>query len=147
MQKHSCKTYYTIGFEFDEKKNVAVLRDGRDCSPEELGIFDKDEVEKFVVENFGIIPEWRRHHFVLGLNEQYNVDVNEMIRVTLKNLLGKEDKIRQMQKLFSVQTALEIVPYIVAESEEPTQLLSLDDDIIAFLYKSCTAHDLDYYII
>lgn len=83
----------------------------------------------------------------MGLNEQYNVDVNEMIRLTLKNLLGKEDKIREMQKLFSVQTALEIVPYIVAESEEPTQLLSLDDDIIAFLYKSCTAHDLDYYII
>ena len=146
MEKHSCKTYFAVKFNFDSQKNAEIIKDRRACAPEEIGIYNKDEVEKFITCEFGVKPEWRRHHFVLGLNEEYNSDVNEMIRVTLKNLFGKEDKIKEMQKKFSITCVLEIVPQISAASNEPHQYLSPDKDIINFLYNSDTAIDLDYYI-
>lgn len=146
MERRSCKTYFSIGFEFDVRKNAQILKEGRECMPEELGIVNKVEAEKFIIEQLGIIPQWKRHHFVIGFNGEYNVDVNEMLRSTLKDLFGKEQKLREMKERFAVSTTLEIVPHIVANSEEPSQILSLDSDIIAFLYKSGTAVDLDYYV-
>lgn len=38
-------------------------------------------------------------------------------------------------------------PYSVADSDKTDELLSLDDDIIEFLYKSGAKLDLDYYIL
>lgn len=147
MEKNSCKTYFSVNFEFDRQKNAASLKEGRECTPEELGIFNKKEVEKFMKDVFGVKPEWRRHHFVVGCNEKYKTDVNKMIRKTLEKLLGKEDKIKEMQKRFSVTTVLEIVPYIASDCKESPQNLSLDGDIVDFLYNSGTAHDMDYYVI
>jgi len=147
MQKHTCKTYFSVNFEFDRQKNTEFIKRRCDCKPEEIGIFNKEQAEQYIKDNFDVIPEWRRHRFVIGCNENYDVDVNAMLRETLKNLFGKEDKIRDMQKLFGVTATLEIVPYIVAGSEEPNPYLSLDGDIIEFLYKSGTAMDLDYYVI
>ncbi|MDE7379896.1 MAG: hypothetical protein K2N14_02475 [Clostridia bacterium] len=46
MENHSCKTYFAVQLEFDREKNIALLRERRDCTPEEIGIFSKDEVEK-----------------------------------------------------------------------------------------------------
>lgn len=147
MEKHTCKTYFSVNFEFDRQKNAELLKKGRDCAPEEIGIKSKTEAEKFIIDNFSLKPQWERHRFVIGLNEKYDADVNEMIRATLKDLIGKEDKIAEMKEKFSVQTVLEIVPYVAVDSDEPTQNLSLDDDIIDFLYATGTSHDLDYYVI
>lgn len=136
-----------VRFDFDRKKNIESIRNHKPCSPEGLGIFNKDLVEQYIIENFGVTPQWKRHHFILSYNDNYDVDVNHMLRSVCKNLFGKEDKIKEMQEKFSVTTTLEIVPYIVSDSDEPKQILSLDRDIIDFLSLSNTTMDLDYYII
>ncbi len=147
MEKHSCKTYFAVLFKFDIKKNIALLKERDDCLPEEIGILNRNEVEKFIADMFGVKPEWNRHHFVIGFNDDYDVDVNAMLRVTLKDLLGKEDKVKEMCGRFGVTASLEIVPQIAANSEEPKQILSLDKDMTDFLYLSGTLMDLDYYVI
>lgn len=147
MEKHSCKTYFVVYFNFDREKNAALLRERFDCLPEEIGIFNKEEVEKFIIEAFGVHPQWDRHCFIIGYNEMYNVNVNEMLRITLKDLFGKEDKIKELCKKFGVTVMLEIVPYIVGDSEEPCQILSLERDIIEFLYDSGAEMDIDYYVL
>lgn len=147
MEKHECRTYFSLNFDFDIKKNAGLLKKRRDCKPEEIGILNKKEAEGAVIKAFGIIPEWERHRFVLGFNENYNVDVNEMLRVTLKDLFGKEEQIKKLKKEFSLSAILEIVPVIASNSNEPNQYLSLERDIIEFLYKSETDIDLDYYVV
>lgn len=147
MENHSCKTYFAFHFDFDRKKNIELLRNSLDCTPEQIGIFNKDEVEQAIVELLGVKPVWFRHTFEIGRNERYKVYVSDMIRVTLNKLFGKEEQILQIKERFNLTTSLIIVPHIVADSELPNQCLSLDDDIIAFLHKSGTSMDLDYYII
>lgn len=144
--EHSCHTYFAVHFEIDMEKNAEYIRNGIECTPEDLGIFNKNEVEKFIVEQFGVTPVWDRHTFFIGQNANYDVDVNKMIRITLKDLFGKEENLRELRKRFGVETMLEIVPYISVDCEKPTQILSLDRDIIEFLYKSGTEVDLDYYV-
>ncbi len=146
MENPTCKTYFSINFEIDVTKNAALLRQKNDCAPEEIGISNKPEVEQYIKENFGVTPEWNRRSFIIGLNEDYDFDVNVMIRKTLENLLGKEEQINILKTKFSLSTSLEIVPYIVAENPD-RQYLSLDKDILEFLYFTGTVMDLDCYII
>lgn len=131
MEKQSCKTYFVVWTD----------RDGTSAG------HSRDEVGRALTEALGVTPEWHVNGFRIGLNEEYDVDVNNMIRVTLKDLLGKEEWIRDLQTRLGVKTSLEIVPYLVCGSEEPSQYLSLEDDVIEFLYRSHTAMDLDYYIL
>ena len=145
--EHSCKTYLSVNFDFDMQKDIKLLKEHKECMPEEIGIINKAEVEKFINEEFGIIPIWKRHCFVMGFNDKYEADVNEMLRVTLKDLFGKENKIRELQEKFSVDAVLEIVPQIATDSDKPYQLLSIADDVIDFLYKANVTHDMDYYVI
>lgn len=147
MEKHTCKTYFSVNFNFDTNKNETLSKECSDCLPEDIGIFNKTQVEKFIIDNFDVQPKWRRHRFLLDVNEIYSVDVNDMIRITLKNLLGKENKIKELCQSFGVKTSLVVVPYIASETEEAKQNLSLDKDIIDFLYESGTSIDLDYYVI
>ena len=146
METHSCKTYFAIGLEFDKRKNAALLKERRDCLPEEIGILNKDEVERAIVTRLSVTPVWRRHSFEIGLNETYCADVNEMIRVTLKDLFGKEERLKKLQEEFSASMVLEIVPCIESGSADPKPVLSLGQDIIAFLYESGAEVDIDYYV-
>ena len=147
METHTCKTYFTVNFEFDLKKNAELIRKGTPCVPEDLGIFTKDEAEKFLRERLGVDPVWKRHHFEIGRNETYRADINEMIRITLKDLFGKEALLKELQQTFGVTTSLVLVPYIASESEETHRNLSPDRDVIAFLFESNTMHDMDYFIL
>ncbi len=106
MEKHSCKTYFSVGFEFDSVKNAALLKERRECSPEEIGIFNKDEVEKYIVDNLSVTPEWDRHRFIIGSNTTFCSNVNEMLAATLKDLFGKEGKLKGRQRAFSVTGTL-----------------------------------------
>ncbi len=144
--KHSCETYLSIDFSFDKVKNAELLKEKQDCMPEELGILNKDEVEKFIINELGVTPIWKRHHFVIGFNDKYLSDINGMLRVTLENLIGKEEIIKKIQQRFQVMVTLQIVPHIVKDSNDPLQELSLDGDIIAFLYKANIIYDIDYYV-
>lgn len=147
MENHSCKTYFTFQFDFDRKKNIELLRNSLDCEPEQIGIYNKDEAEQAIIELLGVQPVWFRHSFEIGRTEAYSVYVSDMVRVTLKDLIGKEQQILAIKQRFNLTTSLIIVPYIIADSEQPNQCLSLDDDVIEFLYKSGTSMDLDYYVI
>jgi len=146
IKNPTCKTYFSIDFNIDEAKNAELLGKKRDCAPEEIGIFNKPEVEQYIKDIFGVTPKFNRRSFIIGLNETYDSDVNEMIRKTLNNLLGKEEQINTLKTKFSLTTSLEIVPYIATENPD-RQYLSLDKDILEFLYDTGTIMDLDYYII
>jgi len=82
----------------------------------------------------------------IGLNKNYDVDINNMIRKTIFDLLGKEEEIKKYLKENKIEAFLEIVPEIASKSNESKPILSLDEDIIEFLYKSGIRMDLDYYI-
>ena len=122
MEKQSCRTYFKI------------------CPT----VFMANDV---LIGLLGFPPESKNDEYVIGYNEQFDIDVNNMLRVTLKELFGKEEAIRKICKLCAGTAYLEIVPCLVHDSPEPSQILSLDPDIIEFLYKSGTRLDLDYYII
>ena len=82
----------------------------------------------------------------LGRNDEFNIDINEMVRVTLKDLFGKEEILLSLKEKYALEYYLERVPTLEADSERPNQCLSLDFDIIEFLYKTRTRDDLDYYV-
>lgn len=91
---------------------------------------------------------WTRakYSYNTQVNSDYDVDVNNMLRVTLAPFFGKESELKRIAESYGVKFILEIVPELEANSEEPTPILSLDKDIIAFLYLSDVEHDLDLYV-
>ena len=145
-EKHSCKTYLAVRFEFDAQKNAEFVRAKKFPAPEDIGITNKTEVERKLT-SLGVEYAWKRHGFIVGLNSEYEVDINAMLRKTLSGLLGKEAELKRICRDYGVSLALVAVPQIAAESDEPKPYLSLADDIIAFLYKSGATTDLDYYIV
>ena len=83
----------------------------------------------------------------LGRNEIYDRDCNVMLRKTLKDLLGKEDILSALKEKYSLDYTLERVPIIHTDAEADEQIrLTLADDIIAFMYKTGTHDDLDYFL-
>lgn len=79
--------------------------------------------------------------------EDYDVDVNVMLRKMLKDLFGKEQKLKEITEKFLKVITLEIYAVIAKDSEEPKQNLSLDKDIIEFLHKSGVELKLETKII
>lgn len=123
---HSCRTYLRLCVDEDH--------DGK-TTEQALDAFTKD---------------WRRSRdgeYEIEENEVYDVDINNMIRKTVRAFVGREDEVKQLLKKLGAQLYLEVVPYIYADSESPRPILSPDADIIAFLYKSGIRFDLDYYIV
>lgn len=81
------------------------------------------------------------------VNNEYDADVNNMIRKTAGRYYGKEDSLKKMLERTGAGLYLVIVVRIAKDGEEPYPVLSLDDDVIGFLYKSGAKEDLDYYIV
>lgn len=134
MNKHLCRTYFKIVGNFQaqvilEKLNLTpykVINRG-DPLPHQKGISNFDTI-------------------IIGMNDKYSVDINEMIRVTIGELTHKINLLSELKEKYSLTYYLEIVPTIASDSKEPTPILSLDDDIIEFLFLTKTKQDLDYYI-
>lgn len=122
--KNLCRTYFSIDGEFD--------------------VFDVKE--KLNINNIEIHTEKNKNYIIIGNNDKYDVDVNKMIRITLKDLFNKIDILNEIYDKYNVKFYLEIVPEINGNSEEVHPILSLDHDIIEFIYLTKTIHDLDYYI-
>lgn len=80
----------------------------------------------------------------IGYCNDFNVDINVMVRKTLKGLMDKEDILLKLKDKYDLEYYLERVVYI---NEDIKPLLSLDYDVVSFLYKSESIDDLDYYII
>ena len=83
----------------------------------------------------------------IGRNERFNLDINVMIRETLRDLFGKEEILKILKEKYNLEYFLERVPTIIKDSTESNQILSLDNDIIEFLYRTQTKDDLDYFIL
>ena len=127
IYKNSCLTYFFVEHDgkLDKKEFCKLLN------------LDEKSVEHFSTSET----------IEIGRNEIYDVDVNKMVRVSLKDLLGKEKELVYLKEKYNLYYALERVPTIVADTTEPHPILSLDGDIVEFLAKTGTVDDLDYYII
>lgn len=123
---HKCRTYFNITSE--NKIDVSLI-----CN--ELAI---EENEISLCKHLNSIN--------IGCNTEYHVDINQMLRKTLFNLFGKEAILKKLKSEFNFTYYLERVVELDSCSDEPTPILSLDKDIIEFLYKTETTDDLDYYI-
>ena len=75
-------------------------------------------------------------HVEIGRNELFNIDINVMVRESIKDLIGKEDILVKLKNKYNLEYYLERVLGIYVDGIHP--ILSLDSDIIEFLYKSKT---------
>ena len=121
MKKHACRTYFAI---YGAKDAAALLG--------ELGL-DKAQVRC-------------NDSIMIGFNDDYNVDINQMFRVTLQSLFDKTALLSELKEKYSLEYYLVGVPEIVSESDDPHQILGVNEEIVAFLYASKTKLDLDYYV-
>lgn len=132
---HECATYLFLKLKDVDDHSVDIDANVRmDNAGRELSAFTQD----YILKKYG---------YEIALNEEYDVDINNMVRKTIKDFVGKEKKIKQMLQRLGAEMYLEIVPYIRADCEDPKPILSLDDDIIEFAYKSGVKLDIDYYIL
>ena len=76
----------------------------------------------------------------------FDIDINVMIRRSIKDLIGKEDVLLELKNKYNLTYYLERVAILMSGSDASIQKLSLDDDIIEFMYKTKTSDDLDYHI-
>ena len=134
INKHLCRTYFKIIGNFQAQ----VILEQLNLPP--CKVINKGDPlpNKKRASNFDAI--------IIGVNDQYSVDINEMIRVTIKELIHKINLLSELKAKYNLTYYLEIVPTIASDSKDPTPILSLDDDIIEFLFLTKAKHDLDYYI-
>lgn len=125
--KHSCSTYLSVCINEGDEDDAYYIRKILFCFVPDFDCFNQC--------------------FRIGLNDNYDVDVNVMLRETLKDFLGKEDVLKKFQSVENVSVSLEIFATIIKDSEEPNQYLSIDDDIIEFLSKADIKLNLNYKII
>jgi hypothetical protein len=124
MNKNSCRTYFRISGNADP---CEILRE-LELTPSKVTVKDgSTEID-------------------VGYNDTYSTDINDMLRVTLSELFGKEEQLLELKSTLGLDYYLVTVPELAKDSDEPHPILSLDSDIIEFLYRSKTVHDLDYYI-
>ena len=127
MKEHSCRTYFAIYGDFDSGLIIKMLNLNQiNCEEKINGLGEKS--------------------LKIGINDVYDNNVNNMIRVTLKDLYYKVDVLIDLKEKYDLEYYLEVVPSIIRNSEKVKQILSLEEDVIEFLYKTKTIHDLDYYI-
>ena len=106
----------------------------------------KDFCQKLNLD-YEYVKNWGGENWLqIGKNENFNFNINVMIRKTIKYLIGKEEVLLQLKNKYKLKYYIERVPLITFEKSDTYQKLSLEDDIIEFMYKSKTSDDLDYHI-
>ena len=134
MSKHKCRTYFLILGDFDAKE---LLR--------RMGIKNAEATNRGEPHGRrGAISSTSR--LEIGYNGEYDPDISVMIRKTISELLPFAGGMARLKEELGLEYYLETVAEIEGASDEPKPILSLDDDIIEFLYITKTKHDLDYYI-
>lgn len=124
--KYHCLTYFRI--DFSDDFDLAVFANALDLSYETLLDFKCD------------------HSLYIWYNTEFDINCNVMIRQSLKDLFGKEEILLKLKHQFNLVYYLERVP-VVFFDETSNMILSLEKDIIAFLYKTDTIDDLDYVVL
>ena len=118
------------------------------------GIFDPEEITK----RLGLTPidKWKMDKFdengnryeesfwQFGLCENYDPYVFNMMKETIKPLLGKEQELKAIKEEYGVRMFLEVVCSM--NPEEVLPCLSPTPEIIDFLHESEVELDYDMYI-
>ena len=118
-KRHGCRTYfYAIGEDFADEFIKELRLDEGFVKITERGV-------------------------KVGFNEDYSVNINDMFRKTLRRLMNKTELLSSLRERFDLEYFLIAIPELESESESPLPILSLDDDIIEFLYLTKAHHDLD----
>lgn len=129
--KHTCYTYFFISGVF----NVEEITKRLNLVPMDKWSMDKfDENGKRYEESF-----WQ-----FGLCENYNPQVFNMMRETIKPLLGKEEELKKIKEEYHVKMFLEVTCAINEEEALPS--FSPSPDVIDFLHDSGVEIDFDLYI-
>ena len=132
MEKRVCTTYLSV--DWDTRKNSEPIRKER-----------KEEIERLIIDDIGMQPIWQQHQWILARQDHDLKNINEMLRKTLSGLFGKESAIKELQDRFQVQAVLRIVFYF--DKNTDVQELSLERDIIAFLYQANVIYELTYSMV
>ena len=82
-------------------------------------------------------------YIYIGYNYDFNENLNVLFRESIKNLIGKEDILVKLKEKYNLKYTLERAPTV---SNNYRLDISLEEDIIAFLYKSQSKDDIDYFI-
>ena len=156
--KHTCSTCLSVWTNSDYMKNIYEYNDRAYNKGESSSRIDEmdldcclsDRKEQDVIDLVGEAEEGYVEIFAnrvveVGRNEEYNSDVNVMIRKTLKNLFGKEDGVRAIQDKYWLVMTLDIVALTDKDAKELPQNLELDDDIKEFLQKANVELNLQKY--
>ena len=122
---HKCLTYFLIDSEqmIDTNEILQTL--------------------KLSVVNFSNITDKK---IEIGRCEEYDVNINNMIRNTIKELLGKEEILLELKDKYNLKYYLSKVLVLDDLCDDPTPILGLEADVVEFLYKTKTIDDLDYYL-
>lgn len=99
----------------------------------------------FVIEEYGKKVCENKFVIKIGHCNKFNLDINIMIRDSIKELIGKEEILLELKNKYNLEYYLERVVYLKNIKDGVFPILSLDNDIIEFLYKTKTIDDLDYY--
>ena len=111
----------------------------------DINNFDMKEFASKLSLNYDLLVYFSTDSTIeIGRNEFYQDDINIMIRETLKDLLGKEDILLELKNKYNLEYYLERVPLLL--NDDNYIKLSLDIDIIEFMYKTKTIDDLDYHL-
>lgn len=152
--KHTCLTYFSIWFEPSRRLELykELVHNQLYSDDEIYTLFKEDDT----LETCAVKAEVRKiikdveqfeYWFRLGLNKEYNMDVNLMIKKTLKSLFGKEKELKKIQQELCVPMILNVYATIIKDSEEPKQNFQLSDDVLEFLNKTGIKLNLEKRII
>lgn len=150
--RHACRTELKIRMDSPEGENMynEKLCD-ENLSEEEFSRLIDEHFDSFKLDDaLGEVADGFENHwqwFIYGHNEDYDVDVNVMLRKTLEGLFGKEEAIKAVRDRFCIDMTLEIFAVLAKDSEEPTPYLSPERDIIEFLHKSGVRLRLGYCVV
>lgn len=139
--EHYCKTQLRIGFDFDDGGDIYLQRlNDPDMSDEKFKKLESERSDEFLIENefsqLSINYEKFWTYLICGENEKYNADINVMLRETLKDLFGKEEKLKALRYRFCLSLTLEVTVTVCKSSEEPEPDLTIAWDIDEFLKRA-----------
>ena len=146
--KHTCRTCLTVWTNDTCARNLQLqgemYREGADDTEFNKAQMDVDFSETLsqeVIDLLGKVEEGYAEVFdyrsvEIGRNEDVDVDVNVMLRKTLKHLFGKEAKLKSIRDRYWISITLDIVATIVKDTQGEKINLNLDEDIKEFLDKS-----------
>ena len=116
LERTYCLTYFLV--KFDENGNFDM----------------KDFAEKLSLD-YDLLNYFGTECTIeIGRNDIYDTDINVMIRKSLKDLFGKEDVLLELKNKYNLEYVLERVPALLFKNQDYNQRLSLDYDIIEFMY-------------